>query len=210
MTVFDDMTAFGVVPVITISDVRDALPLVDALLAGGLPVAEITFRTAAAPEAIEMISKHRPQMLVGAGTVLTEDQADVAKDAGAKFALSPGIDPVTLAHAATKNLPFAPGIMTPSDIQIALRAGCDLVKFFPAMTAGGLAALKSIAGPYLHTGMRFNPTGGISADTARTWLDYQPVAAVGGSWIATPKDIANQEWEKISLAAADAIKRCPK
>jgi len=84
------------------------------------------------------------------------------------------------------------------------------VKFFPAMTAGGLAALKSIAGPYLHTGMRFNPTGGISADTARTWLDYQPVAAVGGSWIATPKDIANQEWEKISLAAADAIKRCPK
>ena len=209
MTVFDDMTAFGVVPVITIEDMRDALPLADALLAGGLPVAEITFRTKAAPEAIRMISKHRPQMLVGAGTVLTEDQVDIAKDAGAKFALSPGIDPLTLAQAATKNLPFAPGIMTPSDLQIALRARCELVKFFPATTAGGLAALKSIAGPYLHTGIRFNPTGGISASTADTWLDYQPVAAVGGSWIATRKDIASQSWEKISIAAAYAVKRRP-
>lgn len=146
-------------------------------------------------------------MLVGAGTVLTGDQVDTAKDAGAKIALSPGIDPLTLAHAATKNLPFAPRIMTPSDLQIALRAGCMLVKFFPAMTAGGLAAIKSIAGPYLLTGIRINPTGGISAGT---WQDYQPVAAVGGSWIATQKDIANQSLDKMGFAAADAIVGCPK
>lgn len=126
------------------------------------------------------------------------------KEAGAKFALLPGIDPATLSYAAAKRLPFAPGIMTPSDLQIALRAGCRLVKFFPASSAGGFAALKDIAGSYLHAGIRFNPTGGISAASAKSWLDYDPVAAVGGSWIATREAIAN--FKKIKPVGHQAAK----
>lgn len=208
MSFFDDLSAFGVVPVVSIEDARDALPLADALLDGGLPVIEITFRTHAAPEAIAAIAKHRPQMLVGAGTVLTENQAKIAKHAGAKFALAPGIDVATLAYAKGQNLPFVPGIMTPTDLQIALRANCELVKFFPATSAGGLLALKSMSAPYLYTGIRFNPTGGITPETALNWLEYSAVSAVGGSWIATSSDVNSHRWEKISRTAFNAVRRC--
>ena len=204
MSVFDQVAAIGVVPVIALQDARHALPLADALADGGLGVIEVTFRTDAAVEAIRQIARHRPDMLVGAGTVLNETQADAAKAAGAMFALSPGIDRAVLDHALHIGLPFAPGIMTPSDLQIALRANCKLVKFFPAMAAGGLTMLKNIAGPYLHTGIGFNPTGGVTRENLADWLGYAPVRAVGGTWIATSADIAAQNWDVIRQNAAEA------
>jgi 2-dehydro-3-deoxyphosphogluconate aldolase/(4S)-4-hydroxy-2-oxoglutarate aldolase len=204
MSIFDQVAAIGVVPVIALDDARQALPLADALADGGLRVIEVTFRTAAAIDTIRQIARHRPDMLVGAGTVLTETQADAALAAGAMFALSPGIDRAVLDHATRIGLPFAPGIMTPSDLQIALRAECKLVKFFPAMAAGGLNMLKNIAAPYLHTGIGFNPTGGVTRENLTDWLAYQPVRAVGGTWIATSADIAAGNWEQIRRNTAEA------
>ena len=204
MSVFEQIAGIGVVPVIALDDARHALPLADALAEGGLGVIEVTFRTAAAVETIRQIAQFRPKMLVGAGTVLNEEQANAAKAAGARFALSPGIDRAVLDHAAQIDLPFAPGIMTPSDLQIALRANCKLVKFFPAMAAGGLNMLKNISGPYLHTGIGFNPTGGVTRDNLTDWLGYGPVRAVGGTWIATSADIAAENWDKIRQNAAEA------
>lgn len=204
--IFDTLSSYGVVPVIALDDAAAALPLADALIAGGLPVAEITFRTAAAAEAIALIARHRPQMQVGAGTVLTEAQVDASLEAGARFALSPGLDPLVLAHAKDR-LPFAPGIMTPSDLQAALRAGCQMVKFFPAMPAGGPKMLANIAAPYLHTGITFNPTGGVTLDNLADWLAISQVRAVGGTWIATRADIAAGRWEVIAANAAAALAR---
>jgi 2-dehydro-3-deoxyphosphogluconate aldolase / (4S)-4-hydroxy-2-oxoglutarate aldolase len=204
MPVFDQIAGFGVVPVIAIHDAKHALPLADALIAGGLPLAEITFRTQAAPEAIRLIAAHRPALLVGAGTVLTEGQTDDALAAGAAFALSPGIDRAVVDHATRVGLPFAPGIMTPSDLQIALRAGCQMVKFFPAMAAGGPKMLQNIATPYLHTGITFNPTGGVTLDNMGDWLTLAFVRAVGGTWIATSDDIAAGNWDRIAENARQA------
>ena len=203
--IFDDIARHGVVPVIALDDAAAALPLADALIAGGLPVAEITFRTAAARDTIAAIAAHRPDMLVGAGTVLSEDQVDAALAAGARFALSPGLDLAVLAHAAARGLPFAPGIMTPTDLQAALRAGCRMVKFFPATAAGGPAMLKNIAAPYAHTGVGFNPTGGVTPDTLRDWLSIPEVRAVGGTWIATRADIAAGNWDRIAANARAAV-----
>lgn len=197
MSVFEEMTVHRVVPVISILDAKDALPLADALIEAGLPVAEITFRTSAAVDAIAAIARHRPDMVVGAGTVLNEKQLDTAQAAGAKFALSPGIDTEVLSYAQRVGMPFAPGIMTPSDVQMALRAGCNLVKFFPAASAGGLPMLKSLAEPFRHLRLKFNPTGGITVGTMSEWLSYGPVVAVGGSWIATSEDISQGNWEDI-------------
>ena len=207
MPVFDDLARFGVVPVIALDDAAAALPLADALIAGGLPVAEITFRTEAAVQTIRAMARARPQMLVGAGTVLNEAQADAARGAGARFALAPGTDPAVLAHAARIGLPFAPGIMTPSDLQAALRAGCDFVKFFPAGPAGGPKMLRAIAAPYAHTGVGFNPTGGVTPDTLADWLALPEVRAVGGTWIAPREDIAAGNWAAIAARAAAAVTR---
>jgi len=203
--IFDELSRHGVVPVIAIDDVGAALPLADALIAGGLPVAEITFRTAAAREAIAAMAAHRPQMIVGAGTVLDEAQVDASAAAGARFALSPGLDRAVLDHARAAGLPFAPGIMTPSDVQAALRAGCGMVKFFPAVAAGGPAMLKSIAAPYAHTGLGYNPTGGVTLDTLGDWLSIPEVRAVGGTWIATRGDIAAGNWDRIAANARAAV-----
>jgi len=203
--IFDELARHGVVPVIAIDDPAAALPLADALIAGGLPVAEITFRTAAARETIEAIATHRPAMILGAGTVLTEAQVDEALAAGARFALSPGLDVAVLAHAKQGGLPFAPGIMTPTDLQAALRAGCRMVKFFPAAAAGGPAMLKSIAAPYAHTGIGFNPTGGVTPGTLRDWLEIPEVRAVGGTWIATRADITAGRWDVITANARAAV-----
>ncbi len=207
MSIFTKLSQYGVVPVIALDDAAAALPLADALIAGGLPVAEITFRTAAARETIATMAKARPEMLVGAGTVLTNEQVDQAQAAGAQFALSPGLDADVLAHAAKKGLPFAPGIMTPTDLQAALKAGCQMVKFFPAMPAGGPNMLKNIAAPYAHTGIGFNPTGGVTLDNLGDWLALPEVRAVGGTWIATRADIAAGNWTKITENARAAVKR---
>lgn len=207
MSIFDQLSQHGVVPVIALDDAKDALPLADALIEGGLPVAEITFRTTAARATIEAMAKHRPAMLVGSGTVLTEEQVDQSLAAGARFALSPGIDVAVLAHAAKVGLPFAPGIMTPTDLQAALRMGCKMVKFFPAMPAGGPNMLKNIAAPYAHTGIGFNPTGGVTMDNLGDWLALPEVRAVGGTWIATRADIAAGNWDKIAANAKAAVAR---
>mgnify|MGYP000932286462 FL=1 len=207
MSIFTKLSQYGVVPVIALDDAAAALPLADALIAGGLPVAEITFRTAAARDTIAAMAKARPEMLVGAGTVLTNEQVDQAQAAGAQFALSPGLDADVLAHAAKKGLPFAPGIMTPTDLQAALKAGCQMVKFFPAMPAGGPNMLKNIAAPYAHTGIGFNPTGGVTLDNLGDWLALPEVRAVGGTWIATRADIAAGNWAKITENARAAVKR---
>ena len=206
-TVFDQLAAFGVVPVIAIDDATSALPLADALIEGGLSVAEITFRTPAAAQALATIAAHRPQMLVGAGTVLTAAQVDEAIAAGAKFALSPGIDDAVLADAMAKGLPFAPGIMSPSDLQLALKLNCTMVKFFPAMPAGGPKMLRAISAPYLHTGIGFNPTGGVTLDNLEDWLSMPQVRAVGGTWIATQADIAEGNWRAITQNARLAVAR---
>ena len=205
MTIFDTLSDFGVVPVVAIDDAKDAVPLADALIAGGLPVAEITFRTAAARDAIAAIAQNRPEVQLGAGTVLSTEQVDSALAAGARFALSPGLDVEVLSHAAAQGLPFAPGIMTPTDLQAALKAGCTLVKFFPAMAAGGPAMLKNIIAPYAHTGVGINPTGGVNLDNLGDWLAVPQVRAVGGTWIATKKDIAEGNWDKIAKNARDAV-----
>lgn len=207
MSIFDQLSRHGIVPVIALDDAAQALALADALIAGGLPVAEITFRTDAARDTIAAMARDRPGMLVGSGTVITEAQVDQSLDAGARFALSPGIDAGILAHAAARGLPFAPGIMTPSDLQVALRAGCRMVKFFPAMPAGGPAMLKNIAAPYAHTGIRFNPTGGVTMDNLGDWLALPEVSAVGGTWIATRADIAAGNWAKITANARAAVAR---
>lgn len=207
MSIFNKISEIGVVPVIAIDDADKAIALADALLEGGLPLAEITFRTDAAAQAIENISVHRPEMLVGAGTVLSIEQLDECKHSGAKFALSPGLDPEILTHAKDLGIPFAPGIMTPSEILIAIRAGCEMMKFFPAGAAGGPNMLKNISAPVSHLNISFNPTGGVNLKNMDEWLTIPSVKAVGGTWIATREDINTSNFAKITANAKAAVSR---
>jgi 2-dehydro-3-deoxyphosphogluconate aldolase/(4S)-4-hydroxy-2-oxoglutarate aldolase len=202
---FETIAAIGVVPVIAIARAADAVPLADALLEGGLGVAEITFRTPAAAEVMATLSSERPELLVGAGTVLDTASLAAARDSGARFALAPGFDGDIVAAAARAGLPFAPGVMTPSDLSAAAAAGARLVKFFPAGAAGGPAMLEAIAAPFAHLGMRFIPTGGVSLDTMGEWLKLAQVAAVGGTWIARSEDIAQGRFAEIARKAKAAV-----
>lgn len=192
------------VSVIALDDARHALPLADALADGDLRMVEVTFHTAATIETICQIAQHCPKMHVGAGRALNETQADAAKATGAMFALPPRLDHAVLDPVSQIGLPLAPGIMTPSDLQIALRGNRKLVKFFAAMAAGGLTILKNIAGPYLHTRIGFNPTGGATWDNPFDWLGCGPVRAVGGIWIAISTDIAVENWGVIRRNTAEA------
>ena len=207
---FAQATAFGVLPVIAIEDAGKAIALADALSEGGLPVAEITFRTAAAAEVMAVLRKVRPDFLVGAGTVLDQAALDACVASGAKFGLSPGFDPEIVEAAQRIGLPFAPGIMTPSEVSAAVKRGIRLMKFFPAGTIGGPSALDGIAAPFAHLGLRFIPTGGVSEANLGDWLKLKSVAAVGGTWIARPDDIRAGKWAEITAkarAAVDAAKR---
>ena len=211
MSVFDRIAELGVVPVVEIDDASNALGLADALIEGGLPVAEITFRTAAAGDALRLIAKERPEVLIGAGTVLTVEQVNEAADSGVRFALSPGFDAQVVERSRAASLPFMPGAMTPSDVLAALGAGCKFIKFFPAAASGGPAMLKSIAGPFMSLGVRFNPTGGVSQQTMSDWLAMPSVFAVGGTWIAPRKEIASRKWRMIASnaqKAAAAVRAC--
>ena len=184
----------------------DAVPLAEALLAGGLPVIEVTFRTAGAVESIARIRQHVPQMSVGAGTVLTPDQLRQAADAGAQFGVSPGLNESVLRAAADCKLPFFPGVMTPTEVDRALNLHHRHLKFFPAEAAGGVAMLKALAGPFAHTGVQFIPTGGITAGNLAEYLGLPQVAAVGGSWMAERKLVAERAWQKITALTAEAMK----
>ncbi|MBO7653634.1 MAG: bifunctional 4-hydroxy-2-oxoglutarate aldolase/2-dehydro-3-deoxy-phosphogluconate aldolase [Kiritimatiellae bacterium] len=196
--VAEQFAAFGVVPVVEIKDEAWALPLADALIAGGLPVAEITFRTAAAEGVIRTLARERPQLLIGAGTVLTAENLERALAAGAKFAVAPGLNPEIVRAAQAAGLPFLPGVATPSDIERGLSLGCRLLKFFPAEALGGVKLLKAFSGPYRHMGVRFMPTGGINPDNLRDYLRIPVVAAAGGTWIARAEDMEAGNWDAIA------------
>ena len=198
------VSELGVVPVIAIDSVDHALPLADALLAGGLPVVEITFRTKAAAEVIRTLSDTRPDLIVGAGTVLTPETLQTAVDAGARFAVAPGLNPRVVAAARRLGLPFVPGVANPTDIEAALELGCTLLKFFPAEALGGTKLLSALSAPYKHAGIRFMPTGGISPANLGAYLALDTVAAVGGTWIAKKEDMADGKWEEIASRCREA------
>jgi 2-dehydro-3-deoxyphosphogluconate aldolase/(4S)-4-hydroxy-2-oxoglutarate aldolase len=192
----------GIVPVVVLDDAADAQPLAAALVAGGLPVAEVTFRTAAARDAIAAMAAD-PHMLVGAGTVLTADQVDAAVEAGARFVVSPGFSDTVVQHCLRRGVPVFPGVATASEMQRAFEAGLRTVKFFPAEASGGLAALRAIGAPYAM--MRFIPTGGIRPDTAADYLRHPAVVAVGGSWMVARTLVADGRFEEITALAAAAV-----
>jgi len=202
-----DLEKFPVIPVIVIDDVDDAEPLAEALLAGGLNIIEVTFRTAAAAEAIRRITARFPEMMAGAGTVVTAEQAKRAIDAGSKFGLAPGTDPETIQHFREHGIPFIPGVMTPGDIQTAVKAGCSLLKFFPAGAAGGPKLLKAMSAPYANLGVKFCPTGGVSLANMNEYLSMPEVFAIGGSWLATKDQIAAKNWPAITSQVKEALAR---
>lgn len=192
------LASLRVIPVLLVESAAAALPLADALSAGGVPVAEITFRTAAAADVIRTIAAERPDVLVGAGTVTSPEQVHAAKDCGAAFAVAPGFNPHVVAAAREAGLPFMPGVMTPTEIEAALEAGASVLKFFPAGPAGGVKMLSAVASPYAHLGVRFIPTGGVTLDNVQDYLRERSVLAVGGTWLATRDDINAGRWEAIT------------
>lgn len=198
----DEIARRRLVPVVVLDRAADAAGLAGALVAGGLPVAEITFRTAAAAESIRIMSE-RDDLLVGAGTVLTPEQADQAIDAGAKFLVSPGLNPRVVQHAGQRGIPIVPGICTPSDIERGLELGVEVFKFFPAEAYGGLSTLAALAGPY--RGVRFVPTGGIGAENVLDYLAHQAVVACGGSWMVKPSLFAGGDFAPVEQAVRTAV-----
>ena len=184
----------------------DAVPLAEALLAGGLSVMEVPFRTAAAADAIARIRKKLPTMLIGAGTLLAADQVQRAVDAGAQFGVAPGLNESVLAAANKHQMPFFPGVMTPTEVDRALNLGFKHLKFFPAEASGGVAMLKALAGPFSHTGVKFVPTGGINATNLANYLAVPQVAAIGGSWMAERKLVTEKAWPRIISLTAEALK----
>lgn len=201
----DELLKRPVIPVIVIEDADDAEPLAEALLAGGMDVIEVTCRTAAAPEALARIKKAFPDMLVGAGTVVTPDQAKMCIDTGVSFGLAPGLNPDTVRFFQDNDTLFIPGIMTASDIEKGLALGCRLLKFFPAEAAGGVTMLKNLGGPYASLGIQFCPTGGLNLDNMNDYLALPTVSCIGGSWLATRQQIAEKQWGTITAQAEAAI-----
>ena len=200
--IFEQFSKIGIIPVVVLDDPKDAAPLAKALCENGLPCAEVTFRTAAAEETIRVMSREFPDMLVGAGTVLTTEQADRAIAAGAKFIVSPGLNPKVVQHCIDRSIPVTPGTQTPSEMEQALELGLKVVKFFPAEPAGGLAMIKAVAAPY--TELKFMPTGGINAKNVRDYLAYNKIIACGGSWMVKKDLIAAGEWDKIAAMVKEA------
>ena len=195
----------GVVAVLVIDREEDAVPVAQALLAGGVDVMELTMRTPAALGALKAIRAEVPEMLAGIGTVLFPEQVAQVVEADAAFAVSPGLGRRVLAAAAGAGLPFAPGIMTPSDIDGALEFGCEILKFFPAGSSGGLKHLKNIAAPYAHLGLKYIPLGGVNAGNMGDYLGEEIIAAVGGSWLAPRDVIAAGGWSEITRRASEAM-----
>ncbi|MDF2907929.1 MAG: hypothetical protein K0R34_3250 [Herbinix sp.] len=193
----------GIVPVIKMDDAKDAVPLAKALVEGGLPCAEITFRTAAAEESIRLMRQAYPEMLIGAGTVLTTEQVDIAVAAGATFIVSPGLNPKVVRYCVENNIPITPGCTNPSDIEAAIELGLDVVKFFPAEAAGGLAMIKAMAAPYVN--MKFMPTGGISEKNLISYLDFPKIIACGGSWMVSDELVKAGDFDKITALTKQAV-----
>lgn len=201
--IVEQLGCIGIVPVIKLEKVENAEKLAKALRDGGINCAEVTFRAAGADKVISRMVKAYPDMLVGAGTVLTCEQADAAYAAGAKFCVAPGLNPKVVKHCLDSGIPFAPGLSSASEIEQAIELGLDFVKFFPAEQAGGLAYIKSVCGPY--TSMRFMPTGGVSADNLNTYLSYDKIVCCGGSWIVPSKMLDEEDWEGITALCRQAV-----
>ena len=204
LPVLETISKIGIVPVVKLDDAKDALPLADALCKGGLPCAEVTFRTDAAAESIAIMTKAHPEMMVGAGTVLSTQQVDAAMEAGAKFIVSPGLNPRIVKYCVDRNIPITPGTNTPSEIDTAMDFGLEVVKFFPAEQSGGLAKIKAMSAPYVN--MKFMPTGGINEKNLLSYLDFPKVIACGGSWMVPADLIAKGEFDKIEELTRDAVK----
>ncbi|MGL2765889.1 bifunctional 4-hydroxy-2-oxoglutarate aldolase/2-dehydro-3-deoxy-phosphogluconate aldolase [Helicobacter pylori] len=192
-----------IVPVVVIEDLNDAVPLAQSLIEGGIPIIEVTLRSSCALEAIELIAKNVPKMRVGAGTILNLTQLEQAQNRGAEFLISPGLTPSLLEHAKKKDMPLIPGVSSSSEVMQALEWGYNALKFFPAEYCGGVKLLNAFNGPF--KGVKFCPTGGISADNMRSYLALENVVCVGGSWL-TPKDLVqNKEWDKITEICKRAL-----
>ncbi len=204
MDMFKTIYELGIIPVVAIDDADKAVPLAKALSEGGLPAAEITFRTAAAEESIRRITAECPDVLVGAGTVLTKEQADRAVAAGAKFIVTPGFNPEMVAYIKSLGIPMMPGAATPGEMEQAMSMGLTNIKFFPAEANGGVAKLKALAGPY--QAAKWMPTGGVNAKNLNDYLSFDRIIACGGTWLATGADIAEGNWEGITKKCKEAIK----
>lgn len=201
--VLEKLNKVGIVPVVVINNVEDAAPLAKALCAGGLPCAEVTFRTAAAKEAIKIMTETCPEMIVGAGTVLNAEQVDAAVEAGATFIVSPGLNPNTVKYCQKIGVPITPGTSSPTDIEQAIELGLDVVKFFPAEQSGGLAKIKAMAAPYVN--MKFMPTGGISAKNINEYLSFNKIIACGGSWMVPAKLVDEKKFDEIEKLTREAV-----
>lgn len=202
-TLEEQFYGYGVVPVVVLNNVKDAIPLAEALIKGGLPCAEVTFRTEAAEESIRLMCSKYPEMLVGAGTVLTIEQVKRAVEAGAKFIVSPGFDPEIVDYCLENSIPVLPGCVTPSEVAKAIKRGMKVVKFFPAEQAGGLPMLKAMAAPY--TMLKFMPTGGISAKNLKDYLGFEKIICCGGSWMVKGDMIEKGEFDKITEMTKEAV-----
>jgi 2-dehydro-3-deoxyphosphogluconate aldolase/(4S)-4-hydroxy-2-oxoglutarate aldolase len=203
--VLKSIQKMGIVPVVKLDRVEDAEPLAKALCEGGLPCAEVTFRTDAAEESIRIMTTKFPNMLVGAGTVLTTEQVDKAVNAGATFIVSPGLNPKIVKYCVEKGIPITPGCANPSDVEQAIELGLDVVKFFPAEAAGGLNMIKSMAAPYVN--MKFMPTGGINEKNLTSYLDFNKIIACGGSWMVNDALVKAGEFDKIKDITREAVNK---
>ncbi len=201
--ILEQIRLAGIVPVIAIQDANDAEPLARALLQGGLPCAEVTFRTSAAQESIRRIAQKFPEMLLGAGTVLTVDQVKAALDCGARYIVSPGLNPKVVEYCLSRSVAVTPGVATPSDVEVALELGLEVVKFFPAEANGGLPYLKALSGPYGK--VQFIPTGGIDESNLLPYLKFPKTLACGGSWMVKPEFISAKQFDKIRDLTARAV-----
>ena len=204
MTFSEKVFDTGIVPVVVLNNVEDAVPLAGALLKGGIDFMEITFRTECAAECISVISKEVPDMTVGAGTVLNVEQAKLAVDCGAKFIVSPGLDEATVKWAIENDIPVIPGTVTPTEIMKAISLGLKVVKFFPADVYGGIKAIKALSAPFGQ--VKFLPTGGVSEANLNEFAANKSVIAVGGSWVCKKDDIINHDWDKITMLSESAVK----
>ena len=204
MTLEETIQKMGVVPVVVLNDAKDAAPLARALCEGGLLCAEVTFRTDAAEESIHIMTTEFPEMLVGAGTVLTTEQVDCAVAAGAKFIVSPGFNPEIVDYCLEKEIPVFPGCITPSEVALAVKRGLKIVKFFPAEQFGGVATIKALAAPYV--GLKFMPTGGINVKNLKSYLSCDKIVACGGSWMVKGDLIKAGKFDEIKAMTEEAVK----
>ncbi|MCH2176127.1 MAG: bifunctional 4-hydroxy-2-oxoglutarate aldolase/2-dehydro-3-deoxy-phosphogluconate aldolase [Lentisphaeria bacterium] len=202
-----EISNVGIVPVAAVESVDEGLRMCEALVKGNLPVIEVTFRTAAAAKLLKAASKEFPEMLLGAGTIVEQDELKQAVDAGAKFGVAPGTNPDIIQSAQEHDFAFFPGVANPSNIETALSLGCKVLKFFPAEAVGGVKLLKAMIAPYRHKGVMFCPTGGISTDNMKDYLSIKEVFAVGGSWMVNDSLIGNwDEMTRVAQAAVDQAK----